>query len=109
LAYTGDMFEFIQISTTWLDGRLMHHNWIGNSLAIHTNFIVLPLAAFVRPLGGPGLFVALALAFFAGGVWTVRCLRLLGVPRWIALGLGLVLLLMPLSIANFQCQLFGFY
>src|SRR4051812_30607475 len=57
LAYTDDLFMFLQLSTSWLDGRPFQDHHYGNNLGIHTHLLALPLGLIVRPLGAPGLMV----------------------------------------------------
>src|SRR2546429_2500461 len=116
LGYTSDLFVYVQLARSWLEGRgLLHDNCFGNHLAIHTYFLLLPLGLIAKPFGAPGLLFVLAASVVATYFWATRILRLLGVDGRVAiLSAGLVLI-SPLrlrsintrasdSMSRFLCQ-----
>ena len=109
LTYTSDLFQFAQLSTTWLDGRFLMDNCYGNHLSSHTYFFVPLLALLVVPFGVPGLLLALALALGAGFVAIVRILRLFAVPLAVAIPVALMVSAMPLSVHVYQDVIYGFH
>jgi len=76
LATTSDLYQFVQLATTWLNGAFLHDNCFGDHLSIHTYFFVPLLAVFAKPFGAPGLLFALSLAAAAMFAAIVRILRL---------------------------------
>ena len=110
LGYTSDLFVYVQLARSWLEGRgLLHDNCFGNHLAIHTYFLLLPLGLIAKPFGAPGLLFVLAASVGATYFWATRILRLLGVAGRVAiLSAGLVLI-SPLTVAFYQHPGFGFH
>lgn len=99
LGYTfNDMYAFIQMSCSYLDGRpFMYDNIWGFHHRIHNYYTVLfwgPLCYF---WGAYGLFLAQA-ALLTGSYWLLNeRLRTRQVPDWARYGLLLVILLGPVA------------
>lgn len=109
LTTTSDLYQFTQLSLSWLEGRFLHDNCYGEHLAIHTYFFCPILAVFTYPLGAIGLLLALALAA-ALNVWGIqRLLATLALPRWLSLPFALIVTAMPFSISNYQDLVYGFH
>ena len=61
LCFTSDLFIQTQLARSWLEGRFLDDNCYGHHLAIHTYFFLPLLGLLAKPLGAPGLLLALAL------------------------------------------------
>jgi hypothetical protein len=109
LAYTSDLFEHVQFARSWMEGRLLEGHSHGRVLSIHTYFFLLPLGLLARPLGAPGLLLALAVASGLACVLAARILRVLQVPGPAATAFALLLLLSPFSAANIHDRPYGFH
>jgi hypothetical protein len=109
LAYTGDLFEHVQFARSWMEGRLLEGHSHGRILSIHTYFFLLPLGLLARPLGAPGLFLALAVASGLACVLAARILRVLEVPGPAAAAFALLLIAGPFSAANIHDRTHGFH
>jgi hypothetical protein len=101
LCFTSDLYIQTQLARSWLEGRFLYDNCYGPHLGVHTYFFLPVLGLLAKPLGAPGLFVALALAVAASSFLAHRILRLLGVEGPIALAAGVVLVSLPISIWTF--------
>jgi hypothetical protein len=101
LSFTSDLFVSVQLARSWLEGRLLEDNCFGRHLAIHTYFFLLPLGLLAKPLGAPGLFVALGAGIGASSFLAHRILRLLGVGGRTALVAGFALVSLPVSVWTF--------
>src|SRR5204862_354386 len=80
LSFTSDLFIQTQLARSWLEGHFLHDNCYGPHLGVHTYFFLPVLGLLAKPLGAPGLFVALAAAVALSAFLAHRILRLLGVP-----------------------------
>ncbi|HEX7632075.1 MAG TPA: DUF2079 domain-containing protein [Lacunisphaera sp.] len=109
LGTTSDLYQFVQLSTSWLRGQFLHDNYYGDHLAIHTYLSCPLLGVLTIPFGAFGLLLALGLAAAFSVMAIVRILRLLGVPAGFALGYALVATLMPLSVQVYQDSIYGFH
>jgi hypothetical protein len=109
LGTTGDMYSFVQCSTSWLHGDFLRDNCWGKVLSIHAYLFVPVLAIFSRPFGAPGLLFALSLAASSMFAAIVRVLRLLAVPGPAAIVFALVATAMPLSLHLYQDEVSGFH
>src|SRR5947208_2286694 len=110
LGYTSDLFVYVQLARSWLEGRgLLHDNCFGNHLAIHTYFLLLPLGLVAKPFGAPGLLFVLSASVGAAYFWAVRILRLLGVAGLLAVVLAAIVLISPISVGFNQEWYFGFH
>jgi hypothetical protein len=110
LGYTSDLFLSVQLARSWLEGQgLLTANCIGNMLAMHTYFLLLPLGLVAKPFGAPGLLFVLAASVGGTYFWAARVLRLLGVSGPVALIAAGLLLLSPLSVGFYQEPLYGFH
>lgn len=73
LAYTSDLFSFVQMSNSFLRGRpLLHENCFG-AHRVHNNYLILLLAPLSLPWGAPGIFlgsVGLSFASWAAALLT---------------------------------------
>lgn len=98
LSFTSDLFVSVQLARSWLEGHLLQDNCFGRHLEIHTYFFLLPLGLLAKPLGAPGLFIALAAGVGASSFLAHRILRLLGVDGRIALIAGVALVSLPESV-----------
>jgi len=101
LCFTSDLYIQTQLARSWLEGRFLHDNCYGPHLGVHTYFFLPVLGPLAKPLGAPGLFVALAAAVGASSFLAHRILRLLGVDGPVALAAGVVLVSLPISIWTF--------
>lgn len=109
LAYTDDLFVNTQLATSWLEGHPLRDHHYGNHLSIHTFFLILPLALFARPLGPPGLLLALALGAGLSCVLAARVLARLGVAPRRRAAYAAALVLAPISLHNFHDPIYGFH
>ncbi len=110
LGYTSDLFMQLQDARSWLEGRgLLQDNFVGNVLATHTHFLLVPLGLLAKPFGAPGLLFVLAASVGATYFWATRILRLLGVNGRVALIAAAALLVSPFSVAFYQEWAFGFH
>src|SRR5437764_13198593 len=110
LGYTSDLFVYVQLARSWLEGRgLLHDNCFGNHLAIHTYFLLLPLGLIAKPFGAPGLLFVLAASVGAAYFWAARVLRLLGVAGRFAIIFAGAVLISPLWVAFYQEPHYGFH
>src|SRR5215472_6035380 len=109
LAYTSDLFNNVQLARAWMEGRILEDNCYGHHLSIHTFFFLLPLGLLARPLGAPGLLLAVALSAGASCLLSCRILRLLGVAGPVAAGAGLLLVLAPFAVGNYHDKIYGFH
>lgn len=109
LGTTSDLYQFVQLSTSWLRGRFLYDNYYGDHLSIHTYLFCPILSVLTVPFGAVGLLLALGLAAALAVVATVRILRLLGVPFGLALGYAMAATLMPLSVHVYQDSIYGFH
>jgi predicted membrane protein DUF2079 len=98
LAFTSDLFIQTQLARSWLEGRFLEDNCYGRHLAVHTYFFLPVLGLLAKPLGAPGLFIALAIAVGASAFLAHRILRLLEVRGPIALAAGVGLVSLPISV-----------
>lgn len=101
LSFTSDLFTQTQLARSWLEGRFLYDNCYGPHLGVHTYFFLSVLGLLAKPLGAPGLFVALAAAVAASAFLAHRILRLLGVEGRIALAAGIALVCLPISVWTF--------
>lgn len=109
LATTSDLFQFAQLSTSWIEGRFLHDHCYGNHLAIHTYFLCPVFAAVVLPFGPPGLLLVVGLSATLNLLGLCGFLRVLRVPDFVALALATMLTIMPLSFNNYQDEVYGFH
>src|SRR5437764_3927798 len=110
LGYTSDLFVYVQLARSWLEGRgLLHDNCFGNHLAVHTYFLLLPLGLVAKPFGAPGLLFVLAASVGVTYFWATRILRLLGVAGLFAVVLAAVVLASPISVFFYQEWYHGFH
>ncbi len=109
LGTTSDLYTYVQLATSWLDGRFLQDNFFGRYLAVHTYFLCPLLALVAYPFGAPGLLFTLGVAAAAGLVALDRILRLLGMPSLVALVAAIGLTVMPLSLHVYQDDLCGFH
>src|SRR5438034_6696677 len=110
LGYSEDLFLSLQAARSWLEGKgLLHDNWSGNLLAVHTHFLLLPLGLVAKPFGAPGLLFVLAASVGATYFWATRILRLLGVAGLFAVVLAAVVLASPISVFFYQEWYHGFH
>src|SRR5947207_10768795 len=59
-SYSSDLFVMVQAARSWLEGKgVLQDNCLGNLLAIHTYFLLLPLGLLAKPFGAPGLLLVL--------------------------------------------------
>jgi len=98
LCYASDLFFQTQLAQSWLKGRFLYDNCFGSHLSIHTYFFLPVLAVFTKPLGAPGLLLALAAAVAVSSFIAHRILRLLGVAGGVALVSAIALVSLPLSL-----------
>ncbi len=50
LGYSSDLFVMVQAARSWLEGKgVLQDNCLGNLLAIHTYFLLLPLGLLAKP------------------------------------------------------------
>lgn len=101
LSFTSDLFIQTQLARSWLEGRFLHDNCYGPHLGVHTYFFLPVLGLLAKPLGAPGLFVALAGAVAGSAFLAHRILRLLGLEGRTALCAGVALVMLPISIWTF--------
>jgi uncharacterized membrane protein len=110
LGYSEDLFVSLQAARSWLEGNgLLHDNWSGNVLAVHTYFLLLPLGLVAKPFGAPGLLFVLAVSVGVTYFWATRILRLLGVAGLFAVVLAAVVLASPISVFFYQEWYHGFH
>src|SRR5213075_2422376 len=110
LGYSSDLFVMVQAARSWLEGKgVLQDNCLGNLLAVHTYFLLLPLGFIAKPFGAPGLLFVLAASVGAAYFWATRILRLLGVDGGVAIIAAGVVLISPLSVAFYQHPGFGFH
>lgn len=109
LGTTSDLYQFAQLSTSWLEGRFLQDNCYGNHLAIHTYFLMPLFAAVVVPFGPAGLLLVLSVAAALNMLGLYRLLRLLRVPGRVALAYSTLATMMPLSLNNYQDRIYGFH
>ena len=110
LGYSSDLFVMVQAARSWLEGKgVLQDNCLGNLLAIHTYFLLLPLGLLAKPFGAPGLLFVLAASVGAAYFWATRILRLLGVNGRVALIAAAAILVSPFSVAFYQEWAFGFH
>jgi uncharacterized membrane protein len=110
LGYSSDLFVSVQAARSWLDGRgLLHDNCFGNTLAMHTYLLLLPLGLIAKPFGAPGLLFVLAVSVGATYFLATRILRLLSVSGSAAVIASGILLTSPLSVGFYQEWAFGFH
>jgi uncharacterized membrane protein len=110
LGYSGDLFLHLQDARSWLEGRgLLQDNCVGNMLAVHTLFLLVPLGLIAKPFGAPGFLFVLAAFTGATYFWATRVLRVLGVDGRVAVITAGIVLISPLSIAFFQDAGHGFH
>jgi len=110
LGYTSDLFVSVQLARSWLEGQgFFTANCFQPLLASHTYFLLLPLGFLAEPFGAPGLLFALAASVGASYFWAARVLRLLGIAGPIAIILGGIVLISPLSVAFYRESLYGFH
>ena len=108
LTTTSDLYDFGELSTSWLKGHYMEENCFGQMLSFHA-FINTPLLAiFVVPMGAMGLMVATAVAAFAGYVAMCQIMRHLGVPVVAASLFAAVASFTPLALHTYANVLYGF-
>lgn len=95
----NDMYAFLQMSVSWLDGRpFMYDNIWGYHHRIHNYYTVLLWAPFIRLGGAYGLFVAqVLLLMLAYALVSERLIRQLA-PGWARWGLLGALLIGPVSL-----------
>ena len=108
LCFTSDLFIQTQLARSWLEGRFLEDNCYGRHLAIHTYFFLPVLGLLAKPLGAPGLLLALALAVGASALLAHRILRLFGIDGPNALAAAVALVSLPTSIWVFGDAL-GFH
>jgi hypothetical protein len=108
LCFTSDLFIQTQLARSWLEGRFLDDNCYGHHLAIHTYFFLPLLGLLAKPLGAPGLLLALALAVGASVFLAYRILRLLETPGPVALAAAVAMLCLPTSVWVFGDAL-GFH
>src|SRR5437762_2137132 len=101
LSFTSDLFIQTQLARSWLEGHFLHDNCYGPHLGVHTYFFLPVLGLLAKPLGAPGLFVALAAAVALSAFLAHRILRLLGVAGRQALVTSIALVCLPISIWTF--------
>ena len=110
LGYSSDLFVMVQAARSWLEGKgVLQDNCLGNLLAVHTYFLLLPLGLVAKPFGAPGLLFVLAASVGAVYFWATRILRLLGVDGHVALIAAGAMLVSPFSVAFYQEWAFGFH
>jgi hypothetical protein len=109
LGTTSDLYQFVQLCTSWIHGPLLYDNCYGFHLAIHTYLLCPLLAPLVVPLGAVGLLIAVAAAAGLGCLAAVRLLRALEVPPAPALAVAAASTLMPLSVHVYQDAIYGFH
>src|SRR5438094_6534564 len=110
LGYSSDLFVMVQASRSWLEGKgVLQDNCLGNLLAVHTYFLLLPLGLIAKPFGAPGLLFVLAASVGAAYFWATRILRLLAVDGRVAVIAAGALLISPLSVAFYQEAGYGFF
>jgi hypothetical protein len=109
LAYTDDLFQFVQLATSWMDGRPFWDHHYGFHLSIHTYFLVLPLGFLARPLGTTGLFLALAFAAGLTAFAAARLARRVGVPGAGAAAFGLLVGASPRAFIQWHDPIYGFH
>src|SRR5438094_7668431 len=110
LGYSSDLFVMVQASRSWLEGKgVLQDNCLGNLLAVHTYFLLLPLGLVAKPFGAPGLLFVLAASVGATYFWATRILRLLGVAGLFAVVLASVVLASPISVFFYQEWYHGFH
>lgn len=109
LAYQDDLYLFVELATSWLDGRWFQDNHYGFMLRYHTFFLVLPLGLLVKPFGAAGLFFATAVAAGASGLLATRILRALEVPAPWALAAGFFVVTTPFSLVTYHDPYHGFH
>lgn len=99
LGYTfNDMYAFLQMSHSWMDGRpFMYENIWGYHHKIHNYYTVLLWGGLCRLFGAYGLFAVQAILLAVGyGAVNERLIRRT-TPNWVRYMLLLVLLLGPIS------------
>jgi uncharacterized membrane protein len=110
LGYSSDLFVMVQAARSWLEGKgVLQDNCLGNLLAVHTYFLLLPLGLMAKPFGAPGLLFVLAASVGAVYFWATRILRLLGVNGHVAVIAAAAMLVSPFSVAFYQEWAFGFH
>ncbi|PYI95756.1 MAG: hypothetical protein DME98_15240 [Verrucomicrobia bacterium] len=110
LGYSSDLFTMVQAARSWLEGKgVLQDNYLGNLLAVHTCFLLLPLGLIAKPFGAPGLLFVLAASVGAAYFCATRILRLLGVNGRVALIAAAAMLVSPFSVAFYQEWAFGFH
>jgi hypothetical protein len=109
LGTTSDLYSAYQLATTWLDGNFLYENAFGQHLSMHTYFLTPLLAVVAVPFGPPGLLGLVALSAGASFVAAQRILEDQGWSSASAGGVGLVLLLCPLSFHLYFDSLYGFH
>lgn len=99
LGYTfNDMYAFLQMSRSWLDGRpFMYENIWGYHHRIHNYYTVLLWGPLCRAAGAYGLFAAQAMLLAIGYATVNEQLHRRTTPAWIRHVLLLVILLGPVS------------
>ena len=108
LTTTSDLYDFAELSTSWLKGHYMQENCFGDMLSFHAFLNTPLLAVFSVPMGAMGLMVATAVASFAGCVAMCRILARLGVPAWAAGVYAAVASVTPLALHTYADVLYGF-
>lgn len=108
LCFTSDLFIQTQLARSWLEGHFLEDNCYGRHLAIHTYFFLPVLGLLAKPLGAPGLLLALAIAVGASALLAHRILRLFGIDGPTALAMAVALVSLPTSIWVFGDAL-GFH
>lgn len=109
LATTSDLYDFVQLSTSWLHGRFLHDNYFGNALATHT-FLFCPILGILAfPLGATGLLLAVGIAVAFSVVALVKILRLFAVPTGVAWAYAMAATMMPLSVHLYADDVYGFH
>jgi hypothetical protein len=97
-AYTSDLFSFIQMSRSWLEGKpLLYENAFGLNSRYHSFYTVLLLGPLTHFLGAYGLFLATLLLMAAASFAALRSAMPSRSGSWSAGLLMLGLLLGPVS------------
>ena len=94
----NDMYAFVQMSCSWMDGRpFLYDNIWGYHHRIHNYYTVLLWGPLCYTLGAKGLFVAQTALLLLAYLVTNRHLIRADIPVWVRIALLLVVLLSPIS------------